>query len=101
MAYLVCLASLPVAFSESRPILFTSCLEQRGCPLPGAEPQSMGRRGPPPIHSIAERNCPKTSIGSNLEPQKSTKQGEEALFRCSGGQNGGYRGYSRPFSDSF
>src|SRR5215212_11743815 len=31
------------------------------------------------------RNCPKTSIGSNLEPQKSTKEGEEALFRCSGG----------------
>src|SRR5215212_9255991 len=31
------------------------------------------------------RNCPKTSIGSNLEPQKSTKEGEEALFRCSEG----------------
>ena len=34
---------------------------------------------------VEQRNCPKTSIGSNLEPQKSTKEGEEALFRCSGG----------------
>src|SRR5215212_6712054 len=48
------------------------------------------------------RNCPKTSIGSNLEPQKSTKEGEEALFRCSGGPKWRLqRGCSRPFSDSF
>jgi len=26
------------------------------------------------IHPDAERNCPKTSIGAKLEPQKSTKQ---------------------------
>src|SRR5215218_6596614 len=49
------------------------------CPYP--------RHGIVSIHRAAERNCPKTSIGSNLEPQKSTKEGEEALFRCSGGPN--------------
>jgi hypothetical protein len=39
----------------------------------------------PLFQPVSELTFSETSIGSNLEPQKSTKEGEEALFRCSGG----------------
>jgi len=46
------------------------------------------------------RNCPKSPHGlRTVKPHKSTKRGDEALFRCSGSQKGGSGGCSRPFSD--
>src|SRR5215211_2975519 len=54
----------------------------------------------PMFTQLPRETVRKVPTGSELKPHKSTKQGDEALFRCSGGQNGGSRAYSRPFSDS-